>query len=66
MVHVMIHAVVHDRVLKHQHDVPLELGGGPYQTHLDVLFYGGQVHGPVGVKSKEGSEEKSPPISSGS
>lgn len=67
VVHVVIHAVVHDRVLKHQHDVPLELCGGPYQTHLDVLFYGGQVHGPVGVRSKEGSEEKkSPPISSGS
>lgn len=54
VVHVVIQAVVHDRVLKHQHDVPLELGGGPRRTGLDVLFYGSEVHGPVEVRSKEG------------
>lgn len=43
--HVVVRAVVHDSILKHQHDVPLELGRSADQTRLYVLFNGGQVHG---------------------
>lgn len=53
VVHVMVQAVVHDRVLKHQHDVSLELSCGANQAGLNVLFDGGQVHGPDGAKSRE-------------
>lgn len=57
VVHVVVQAVVHDGVLKHQHDVPLELSGGPDQTGLDVLFYGGQVHRPEEEKREKSEEE---------
>lgn len=57
VVHVVIQAVVHDRVLEHQHDVPLELSRVPYQTGLNALFYGGKVHGPVGGAQRAGRRD---------
>lgn len=40
VVHVVVRRVVHDGVLKHQHDVSLELSRGADHTGLYVLLYG--------------------------
>lgn len=56
VVDVVVQAVVHDCVLEHQHDVPLELGRGPDEADLNVLLDGGQVHGP---EEEDGEEVKS-------
>lgn len=53
VVHVMVRRVVHDGILKHQHDVALELSGGTDNTGLDVLLYGRQVHGSAARKQQQ-------------
>lgn len=40
VVHIMVRAVVHNCVLKHQHNITLELSCGSYQPILNVLFDG--------------------------
>ena len=40
VVDIMVRAVVHHRILKHQHNIPLELGCGSDQPVLNVLFDG--------------------------
>lgn len=47
VVHIMVRAVVHHCILKHQHNIPLELGCGSDQPVLNVLFDGRQIHWPV-------------------
>lgn len=41
VVHIVVRAVVHHCILKHQHNIPLELGCGSDQPVLNVLFDGG-------------------------
>ena len=50
-VHIMIGAVVHDGVCKHQHHVVLKLGCGSDSAILNMPFYCAQVFGP-GRKEK--------------
>lgn len=46
VVDVVVRAVVHDCILKHEHDVSLELGCRADLPRLDVLLDRRQVHGP--------------------